>query len=314
MFLGAVCEREVLVAPRARGLYVARAVYAGTLLGIIATCWLLVTGTQAIATVGDAARFGGTLMRILGPLQLALAMMSAALASVVAVGVEKDRKTLELLLVSRLDDAQLVLGKLSGSLLRTGLLLLAAVPVFTLATVFGGITPVQIVRLFVVTAAAAAAAASIANAVAFWRDTTFQALAITAFLLVAWLAAGEAAAVAWGQEVAAMVSPARALFSSVSPTGGGTLPPFLGCCAGLVAIATGWAITRARASTTSRNARPYKHWNALCTARQRFGSRYSIGCIASKISKEHSKRSCIMTAVCRASKCINDGKSVGSIS
>jgi Ca-activated chloride channel family protein len=52
MFLGAVCEREVLVAPRARGLYVARAVYAGTLLGIIATCWLLVTGTQAIATVG----------------------------------------------------------------------------------------------------------------------------------------------------------------------------------------------------------------------------------------------------------------------
>jgi ABC-type transport system involved in multi-copper enzyme maturation permease subunit len=256
MFLGAVCEREVLVAPRARGLYVARAVYAGTLLGIIATCWLLVTGTQAIATVGDAARFGGTLMRILGPLQLALAMLSAALASVVAVGVEKDRKTMELLLVSRLGDAQLVLGKLSGSLLRTGLLLLAAVPIFTLATVFGGITPVQIVRMFVVTAAAAAAAASIANAVAFWRDTTFQALAITAFLLVAWLAAGEAAAVAWGQEVAAMVSPARALFSSVSPTGGSTLPSFLGCCAGLVAVATGWAITRARAWNTVVHLRP----------------------------------------------------------
>ena len=109
MFLGAVCEREVLVAPRARGLFVARAVYAGTLLGIIATCWLLVSGTRPITTVGDTARFGGTLLRILGPLQLALAMMSAALTSVVAVGVEKDRKTLELLLVSRLDDAQRVL-------------------------------------------------------------------------------------------------------------------------------------------------------------------------------------------------------------
>ena len=71
---------------------------------------------------------------------------------------------MELLLVSRLGDAQLVLGKLSGSLLRTGLLLLAAVPVFTLATVFGGITPVQIVRMFVVTAAAAAAAARPAHA------------------------------------------------------------------------------------------------------------------------------------------------------
>ena len=194
MFLGAVCEREVLVAPRARGLFVARAVYAGTLLGIIATCWLLVSGTRPITTVGDTARFGGTLLRILGPLQLALAMMSAALTSVVAVGVEKDRKTLELLLVSRLDDAQLVLGKLAGSLLRTGLLLVAAVPVFALATAFGGATPAQMARAFVVTAAAAATAAAVANAIAFWRDTTFQSLAITLFAIVAWLAAGESPA------------------------------------------------------------------------------------------------------------------------
>ena len=86
MPLGAVCEREVLVVPRTRGLFVARAVYAGTLVGIIATCWLVVTGTQAVATVGDAARFGGTLLRILAPLQLALAMLAAALAGVVAVG------------------------------------------------------------------------------------------------------------------------------------------------------------------------------------------------------------------------------------
>jgi hypothetical protein len=155
MFLGAVCEREVLVAPRSRGLFMARAVYAGALLGIVATCWLVVTGTQAITTIGDTARFGGTLMRILGPLQLVLAMLSAVLTSVIAVGVEKDRRTLELLLVSRLDDAQLVLGKLSGSLLRTGLLLVAAVPVFALAAAFGGVTAAQIARMFVVTAAAA---------------------------------------------------------------------------------------------------------------------------------------------------------------
>ena len=145
MFLGAVCEREVLVAPRARGLFVARAVYAGTLLGIIATCWLLVSGTRPITTVGDTARFGGTLLRILGPLQLALAMMSAALTSVVAVGVEKDRKTLELLLVSRLDDAQLVLGKLAGSLLRTALLLVAAVPVFALFAIVAWLATGEVV-------------------------------------------------------------------------------------------------------------------------------------------------------------------------
>ena len=256
MFLGAVCEREVLVAPRSRGLYVARAVYAATLLGIVATCWLLVTGTRPIATLGDTARFGGTLLRILGPLQLVLAMMSATLTSVVAVGIEKDRRTLELLLVSRLGDAQLVLGKLAGSLLRTGLLLVAAVPIFALAISFGGSTPAQMARGFLVTAAAAAAAAALANAIAFWRDTTFQALAITLFAILAWLAVGEAVAVAQGPRVAAAVSPVRALFAAIAPAGGGVLPAFLTCCLAIIGAATTWAVARVRAWNTRVQVRP----------------------------------------------------------
>jgi len=253
MFLGAVCEREVLVAPRTRGLFVARAVYAGTLLGIVTTCWLVLTGTQAIATPGDAARFGGTLMRILAPLQLALAMLAAALAAVVAVGVEKDRRTLELLLVSRLGDAQLVLGKLVGSLLRVGLMLVAAAPVFALAATFGGVTWPQLGRMFLVTAAAAGATAAVANAIAFWRDTTFQALAIVAFVLVGWLAAGEAAAT-WAATPAA-ISPARAVFAALSPDAGAPLP-FLAVCAGVALAATAWAVVGVRRWNTVVVVRP----------------------------------------------------------
>jgi len=158
MWFGAVHEREVRMAPRSQGLFVARAVYCGALLGIVVTCWLVVTGTQAVATAGDTARFAATLFRILAPLQLALAVLVAALASAVAVGAEKDRRTLELLLVSRLDDWQLVVGKLTGSLLRVLLLLVSAVPVFALAGLFGGVTAPQIARMFAVTAAAALAA------------------------------------------------------------------------------------------------------------------------------------------------------------
>ena len=256
MFLGAVFERELLVAPRSRGMFIARAVAAGTLLGIVATCWLVVTGTQAVTTVGDTARFGGTLVRILGPLQLVLAMLAAALTSVVAVGVEKDRRTLELLLVSRLGDAQLVLGKLAGSLLRVGLLLVAVVPIFALAAVFGGVTARQLAGMFVVTAAAAAAAASIANAVAFWRDTTFQSLAITAFALVAWMATGEAVAATWGAEAGAAVSPARSLFAALAAGQGRTTLPFVAVCAGVVAGASGWAVARARQWNTAVQIRP----------------------------------------------------------
>jgi ABC-type transport system involved in multi-copper enzyme maturation permease subunit len=255
MPLGAVCEREVLVVPRTRGLFVARAVYAGTLVGIIATCWLVVTGTQAVATVGDAARFGGTLLRILAPLQLALAMLAAALAGVVAVGVEKDRRTLELLLVSRLGDTQLVVGKLAGSLVRVGLLLVAAVPVFALAGTFGGVTPPQLARMFVVTMAAAAVAAALGNAIAFWRDTTFQALAITAFALVGWLAAGEATAAGAGATAAAAVSPVRALFAALQPAAGLPLP-FLGLCLAVAVSSTAWAVAGVRRWNTAVALRP----------------------------------------------------------
>jgi ABC-type transport system involved in multi-copper enzyme maturation permease subunit len=251
MLLGAVFERELLVAPRTRGMFVGRAIAAGTLLGIVATCWLVVTGTQAVTTVGDTARFGGTLMRILGPLALVLAMLAAALTSVVAVGVEKDRRTLELLLVSRLEDAQLVLGKLAGSLLRVGLLLVAVVPIFALAAAFGGVTGRQLVGMFVVTSAAAAATASIATAVAFWRDTTFQALAITAFTLVAWMTVGEGVAATWGPGVAATISPARSLLAALAADPRHTTLPFTGTCAAIAVVTAGWAVARVRRWNTA---------------------------------------------------------------
>jgi len=255
MQLGAVFEREIAFAPRARGLYVARAVYAAMLLAIVATCWLVVTGTQSVTTAGDTARFGATLMRILAPLQLTLAMLAAALTGVVAVSTEKDRRTLELLLVSRLTDRELVLGKLAASLVRVLLLLLAAVPMFAIASLFGGVTPGQLGRMFLVTVAASLAAASIATTVAFWKDTTFQALAITLFALVAWVAIGETVAVASGPAAAAMVSPARAVFATLRPTGGAALPPFLGVCAAIIVGVNTIAVARLRRWNVARDSR-----------------------------------------------------------
>jgi ABC-type transport system involved in multi-copper enzyme maturation permease subunit len=255
MFLGAVFEREVRMAPREQAAFVGRAVYCGTLLGIVATCWLVVTGSQTVGTVGDAGRFAATLLRILGPLQLALAMLAAALTAALSVSLEKDRRTLELLLVSRLGDPQLVLGKLAGSLLRVLLLIASAVPVFALVALFGGVSAAQLARLFVVTVAAALAAASIANAVAFWKDTTFQALAITAFALAAWLAAGEAVAFRFGDASGALVSPARGVFAALEPAGGRFLPALLGTCAAVIVAANAVAVPLARRWNTARETR-----------------------------------------------------------
>jgi ABC-type transport system involved in multi-copper enzyme maturation permease subunit len=256
MNLGAVWEREAMVAPRTRGLYVARCLAAATLLGIIATCWLVVTGSQSITTIGDTARFGATLLRILAPLQLVLALLAAAFTAVLTVGIEKDRRTLELLLVSRLGDPQLVLGKLAGSLLRVGLLLLRAAPLFALASLFGGVTPPQLGRLLLVTAAAAVTAAAIGNATAFWRDTTFQALAITAAVLLGWMAIGEAAALTGRQSLAMTISPARAAFAALAPEGGRTLPGFLAVSLGIAMLSSGLAVAGVRRWNTASEPRP----------------------------------------------------------
>ena len=89
---------------------------------------------------------------------------------------------------------------------------------------------------------------------AFWKDTTFQAVAITAFALVAWIVAGEAVATWFGPLVGEQISPARAMFAALSPLGG-NLGSFLGLC-GLIIIGTNFvAIKKVRSWNMARDAR-----------------------------------------------------------
>ena len=52
----------------------------------------------------------------------------------------------------------------------------------------------QIGRVYLVTLLAAVVAGSIGSTIALWRDSTYQTLALTVLVLVAWIAAGEAVA------------------------------------------------------------------------------------------------------------------------
>ncbi len=195
MLIGPVFTREVVTAPRRARLYVSRAAYTSALLVLVCTAWLLVTGTQLVRNLGDMARFGAMLFQILAPLQLALVVFFSALLAAAAVAQEKDRRTLDLLLLTNLTNSELVLGKLLASLLNVLVMLAASLPLFMLCALFGGVAFAQIARVFAVTVATAIAAGSIGSLVALWREKTFQTLALTALLLVFWLAAGEALAV-----------------------------------------------------------------------------------------------------------------------
>ena len=225
MFAGPILTREMAVCPRRWQFFLARTAYAAILLLLMCTAWLVVTGTQYIRDVGDAARFGETWFQIASPLQLVLAIFSAALVAASSVCQEKDKRTLDLLLVTELTNTELVLGKLFSSLVTLLTTLVGGIPVYLFAALLGGISYGQIFRVFLVTLAAMLVAGSIGTLLAFWREKTVQAITLTILALVFWLGIGEA--LAWQGErslagipcssLAVMISPWRAVLEASRP-------------------------------------------------------------------------------------------------
>ena len=84
-------------------------------------------------------------------------------------------------------NSELVVGKLMASLLSVLVMIGASLPIFLLAVLFGGISFGQVLRVFAVTLTTTLAAGSLGTIMAFWREKTFQTLALTALLLCFWL-------------------------------------------------------------------------------------------------------------------------------
>ena len=261
MLFGPVFSREIAIAPRRARMYAARGAYAATLLLLISTAWLVLTGTQVIRDVSDLAQFAGLVFQILAPLQLALAVFFSAMLAASAVAQEKDRRTFVLLLLTRLTNQELVLGKLAASLLNVLVMFAAGLPVFMLLSLLGGISAGQIARTAAVTVASIIVCGSLGSTLAQWREKTFQALALFVLILVLWLALGEAlAAGALGpapiglpaRQLAIAVSPWQAILEAARPftsTRGGLGSPiswFLLVAAALTVVLNGLAIVRVR--------------------------------------------------------------------
>jgi len=192
LFAGPVFTREVVTAPRRARLYISRVVYVGALLVLVSTIWQVMAGAQTINDIGELAQLGATSFQFMAPLQLAVTLFFSALLGAGAVAAEKDRRTLDLLLLTELTNVELVLGKLLSSLVAILPMIVSAIPLFVIISLLGGVTLEQIARVFAIVCASGVAAGSVGCLVAFWREKTFQSVAVTLLLLVAWLAAGEA--------------------------------------------------------------------------------------------------------------------------
>ena len=110
MFVGPVFTREIVTIPRGWQLFFSRALYVAALFGLVLTAWLILIGSQEVRSLGDLSRFGSAVFAVIAPLQLAMAIAFSALLTASAVAQEKDRRTLDLLLMTNLTNTELVLG------------------------------------------------------------------------------------------------------------------------------------------------------------------------------------------------------------
>lgn len=179
MLAGPLFSRETLTAPRQFKHFMIRSGYIGAMFVLMYTAAQTTFGWQQIRNLGDVARFGQLVFQIFALVQLTLMIFFSALFAAGNVSQEKDRRTILLLLMTDLRDSEFVLGKLFASLLLPAALLAVSIPVFTAVHLLGGTSLNQVGCVIAISAASGFLAGCWGSVVAFWREKTFQTLAIS---------------------------------------------------------------------------------------------------------------------------------------
>lgn len=265
--IGPILAREWLVAPRKIRFYAQRVIFVLALFSLVCTAWALLAGIQQVRNIGDLSRFGLLVFQIVAPLELIITMFLAAVAAASTVAQEKDKRTLILLLLTRLTSTQIVLGKLGSCLLSVISLIFAALPLLLLISLLGGVSVTQVFVATAIILVTTFWCGALANLIAFWREKTFQTLAITLIAIVGWLVFCEVIAsgvTPLDPRWAEVLSPVRALWGVCLPIQSDSWLPFpggipavhcvLGSLAGLSFVSI--AILRLRVWNPSRQLRP----------------------------------------------------------
>lgn len=216
MFVGPIFEREVLTTPRRLSHYLLRSGFVAALLILFYSLRQATIGFQDVIFSGDTASFSALVFRVFAVLQLTLGLFFSTLFSASLVAQEKDRKTLILLLMTDLRNRELAIGKLFSSLLNIVVLLAASWPVFFSLRLLGGVMWEQIIWSQVIVLVATFAAGSWGCLVAFWREKTFQTIAVSVLGVMMFILAAQAGGVLIDPRIADL-SPYQGLFRVLNP-------------------------------------------------------------------------------------------------
>jgi len=150
-------------------------------------------------------------------LQFALIVLIAPAMTAGAISGERERQTLDLLLVTDTGSFKIVFGKLMDAFLFLAVLVLSSAPFLSLVFVTGGIEPVEVLRtlLFLIVSAFAALSVGIFSSALFRRTAT---AAVTAYLIVFAIGLGTLLPLFFGTDAAIRrLSQDAALMQSITP-------------------------------------------------------------------------------------------------
>lgn len=117
------------------------------LLAAIVGGQVMLTWNQSALT-NQPAQIGSGLFTVLVVVQGALLTFNISSSSASVVNGERQRQTLDLLLVTALSPTAIILGKLAAALAFDLLILVCSAPLFALVFLFGGVNPPQMLDIY----------------------------------------------------------------------------------------------------------------------------------------------------------------------
>lgn len=188
---GPILGWEMTVLVRRRRYYFLRALYCLLLLFVL---WTIYESTAARynygsqSTIERASEFAAQFFAAFTFTQITVVLLLTPSFVATAITVEKEQRTLDYLFASDLTNREIVLGKWAARNLNLFMLVLAGVPILSVAMFFGGISFERLVCGTAIAVSTQATCATIAMLVSIYSRQVRQALISAYVCVIIWLA------------------------------------------------------------------------------------------------------------------------------
>lgn len=152
LFRNPVVLKELRGRMRGTRAFVVLTVYLALMGGFTALLYVIASSAQDISGMRTGGNIGRTLFVGIVGIELFLVTFIAPAFTAGAISGERERQTYDLLKTTLLPARSLVIGKMVSALFYVMLLLLAAIPLQSIAFLFGGVTEAEVILAFVILA------------------------------------------------------------------------------------------------------------------------------------------------------------------